>query len=82
MPEYSMLCTYSGQRRLLVDPKCRELIKDFERVSWKTDSHGNSQKDLDKSELLRTHISDAVDWVVKEHPLRGISGFMGGPRIL
>jgi hypothetical protein len=79
----SMLCTYNEQRRLLVDPKCRELIKDFERVCWKSDLHGNVQKDLDKSELLRTHVSDAVGyWVAREHPLRGVGGFMGGPRIL
>jgi hypothetical protein len=74
---------FSWQHRLLVDPKCQGLIKDFERVCWKSDSHGNVQKDLDKSELLRTHVSDAVGyWVVREHPLRDAGGFMSGPRIL
>ncbi len=78
----SMLCTHSGQRRL-IDPKCQGLIKDFERVCWKSDSHGNLQKDLDKSEILRTHVSDAVGyWVMREHPLRDVGGFMSGPRIL
>jgi hypothetical protein len=68
---------------LLVDPKCQELIKDFERVCWKSDPHGNLQNNLDKTDLLRTHISDAVGyWVVREHPIRGVSGFMSGPRIL
>jgi hypothetical protein len=79
----SMLCTYNEQRRLLVDPRCQGLIKDFERVCWKSDLHGNMQKDLDKSDLLRTHVSDAVGyWVTREHPIRGVSGFIGGPRIL
>jgi hypothetical protein len=79
----SMVCPHSGQRRLLVDPKCQGLIKDFEPVSWKSGSQGNLQRDLDTSELLRTHVSDAVGyWVVREHPLRDAGGFMSGPRIL
>jgi hypothetical protein len=56
----AMVCSHSGQRRLLVDPKCRELIKDFERVCWKSDPHGNLQTDLDKSDPMRTHVSDAM----------------------
>ena len=79
----SRLFTHSRQRRLLIDPKCQRLIIDFERVCWKSDSQGNLQKDLDKSEILRTHLSDAVGyWVVREHPLRDTGGFMSGPRIL
>jgi phage terminase large subunit len=73
----AMVCSHSGQRRLLVDPKCRELIKDFERVCWKSDPHGNLQTDLDKSDPMRTHVSDAMGyWVVHKHPLRD----SGGPR--
>jgi hypothetical protein len=43
----------------------------------------NLQKDLDKSELLHTDVSDALGyWVAREHPLRDAGGFMSGPRIL
>ena len=75
----AMVCSHSGQRRLLIDPKCRELIKDFERVCWKSDPHGNLQADLDKSDPMRTHVSDAVGyWVVWEHPLRATAGPRSG----
>jgi len=75
----AMVCSHNGQRRLLIDPKCRELIKDFERVCWKSDPHGNLQADLDKSDPMRTHVSDAVGyWVVWEHPLRATVGPRSG----
>lgn len=53
-----------GDRRLLVDPKCKELIMDFEMVPWKQDSNGNSLSDLDKSDKHRTHVSDALGYLV------------------
>jgi hypothetical protein len=53
-----------GERRLFVDPKCKELIMDFEMVPWKRDSSGNSLSDLDKSDKHRTHVSDALGYLV------------------
>ena len=41
----------SGEIGLLVDPKCKELIKDFEQVAYKEDSN-QIDKDRDR---LRTH---------------------------
>lgn len=37
----AMLCNQQQERKLLVDPSCKQLIKDFERVSWAMDSNGN-----------------------------------------
>ena len=30
----------AGERRLVIHPQCKQLIQDFERVQWKTDSQG------------------------------------------
>jgi hypothetical protein len=73
----SMLKNHAGDRRLIVDPRCKELIADFERVGWKRDPHGNTLTQLDKSDPKRTHASDALGYLVeKEFGLRQV----GGPR--
>ena len=43
-----------------MDPQCKELIKDFEQVAYKTDS---SQIDKDR-DRLRTHLSDALGYLL------------------
>ncbi len=73
----AMLCNAYGERRLLVDPKCSELIADLEQVSWKTDSAGNSIAELDKSNLNRSHSSDALGYPVEKE--FGLKQY-GGPR--
>jgi hypothetical protein len=50
----------AGEVRLLVDPKCKELIKDFEQVSYKADSNA-IDKDKDRR---RTHLSDALGYLL------------------
>ena len=50
----------AGQVELLVDAKCKELIKDFEQVMYKADS-GQIDKDRDR---MRTHLSDALGYLV------------------
>lgn len=54
----------SGERRIFVDPKCKELTMDFEEVAWKRDAAGNPLDDLSKSDPRRTHISDALGYMV------------------
>lgn len=54
------LRTASGEKRLLVDPRCTELIKDLEQVTYKPDS---VQLDKDK-DPRRTHLSDALGYLV------------------
>ena len=54
------LCSASGELRMLVDAKCKELIKDFEQVSYKADSNA-----IDKEkDRRRTHLSDALGYLL------------------
>jgi hypothetical protein len=56
------LKTASGKIGLLVDPKCTELIRDFEQVSYKA---GSTQVDKDR-DRMRTHASDALGYLLWE----------------
>ena len=72
----AMLENQLGQHRLLIDPRCRELIRDFEQVLWKADAHGNRGCDLDKSDWRRTHASDALGYMIaREFPMRALTGY-------
>jgi len=76
------LLNHAGQSRLFVDPSCKHLIKDFEQVCWKTDPHGNSLAVINKSEPMRTHVSDAVGYLIAgEFPMRPMRGEMSGPML-
>jgi len=55
-----LLQAANGANRLFVDPKCKELIADFEQVNYKAES---SQIDKD-SDRLRTHLSDALGYLL------------------
>lgn len=75
----AMLCNALGQRRTLIDPSCKELIRDFKEVKWKRDSGGNTTGQIDKSDGKRTHVSDAYGYFVeKEFGLRSQAGGMKG----
>lgn len=65
----------SGERALVIDPRCRELIADLEQVAWKRDAAGNARDELDKSDRRRTHISDALGYLVW-----GAARMASGPR--
>ena len=56
------LCNQRQDRKLLVHPGCKQLIKDFERVTWASDGNGNLLTDIDKSDPTRTHVSDALGY--------------------
>jgi hypothetical protein len=60
----------SGDIGLLIDPKCKELIMDFQQVCYKGDT-GQIDKDRDR---MRTHASDALGYLVwyECRPLRPI----------
>jgi hypothetical protein len=49
-----------GVIELFIDPRCKELIRDFEEVSYKPDSN-IVEKDRDPK---RTHLSDALGYVI------------------
>jgi hypothetical protein len=70
----SRLQNAQGERRLLVDSRCKELVKDFEQVCYKT---GTSQIDKEK-DLRRSHLSDALGYYLwwKFRPL-AVAGEQG-----
>ncbi len=71
----SMLCNQAGERRLSIDETCRELIKDLEQVTWDAEA-------LNKSDGKRSHVSDALGYVIAhEFGMRGKGGF-GTKRLL
>jgi hypothetical protein len=77
------LRNHAGQHRLLVHEHCKHLIRDFEQVCWKTDPHGNSLVELDKSDPMRTHVSDAVGYyIAREFPMRPQMGEKSGPMVI
>ncbi|MGD0616596.1 MAG: terminase family protein [Bryobacteraceae bacterium] len=56
----AQLAAADGEARLFVHPKCRELIQDFEEVTFKKES-SVIDKDRDSK---RTHLSDALGYLV------------------
>lgn len=66
----NMLKPSSGSHRVLIDPKCKELIKDLRQVKWKRDTAGNVTGEIDKSDPARTHLSDALSYLIaREFPM-------------
>jgi hypothetical protein len=67
----------------MIDQNCKELIKDFEQVCWKADPHGNSLAELDKSDPMRTHVSDALGYLIaREFPMHAQMGERSGPMVI
>ena len=56
----SKLRNANGEATLIVHPKCKELIADFEQVCYREDS---MQIDKDK-DRMRTHLSDALGYLI------------------
>jgi hypothetical protein len=52
----------SGTISLAIDPSCKELVRDFEEVSFK---EASSQIDKDR-DRMRTHLSDALGYLLLE----------------
>jgi len=64
----AMLTNYAGEHRIYLHTACKELAKDFEQLAWKMDPNGNSISDLDKSDPMRSHLSDALGYYVEGVP--------------
>jgi hypothetical protein len=62
-----------GETRLFIDPKCIELIADFEQVSYREDST-EIDKDKDRN---RTHLSDALGYLIWQEDRKGTAGERG-----
>jgi hypothetical protein len=56
----SKLWSANEEAQVFVDPRCKELIRDFEEVSYKAESNV-IDKDRD---LSRTHLSDALGYLI------------------
>jgi hypothetical protein len=69
------LLSAAGEHRLFIDPKCKQLMLDFERVCWRADDLGQPTTELDKSDRMRTHASDALGYFLAQaFPLYGKIG--------
>ena len=56
----AMLGNQAGERRIQIDPGCKQLIQDFERVHWKADPSGNALAAMDKTD--RSARMSAMPW--------------------
>ena len=62
---------------LRIDPRCKQLILDLERVHWKVDLNGNTLAQIDGSDPMRTHVSDALGYMIaQEFGMHGKAGEM------
>lgn len=62
----SRLLSAAGERRLFIHPQCKHLITDLERVCWRLDDLGQPTSELDKSDRMRTHLSDALGYYLAQ----------------
>jgi hypothetical protein len=62
-----------GETKLFVDPKCRELIQDFEQVAYQ---EGSTAVDKDR-DRKRTHLSDALGYLIWQEDRKGTFGERG-----
>ena len=66
----------AGERRVFIDPKCIELRKDLLSMRWHRDVKGNPTNDLDDSNRLRGHISDALGYLTwSEMKMQSVGGW-------
>jgi hypothetical protein len=63
----------NGEAQLFIDPKCSELIDDFEQVSYREDS-AEIDKEKDRK---RTHLSDALGYLIWQEDRNGTVGERG-----
>jgi hypothetical protein len=64
----ALLCNALGDRRMFVDPSCEALMRDWQRVGWKS----NGIELDDGGDVSLTHSSDAVDYFSDyEYPITG-----------
>lgn len=59
-----MLKTPDGVRNLFIAARCGELRTDLKEVGWKKDASGNPLSSLDGGDPKRTHVSDALGYLV------------------
>jgi hypothetical protein len=55
-----------GDCRLFIDPRCQELLRDLEQVTWQLNQHGAVTTEIAKSDRARTHSSDALGYYISQ----------------
>jgi hypothetical protein len=76
------LRNHAGQYQLFINSGCKNLIKDLELVCWKADPHGNLLAELDKSDKMRTHVSDALGYLIaRKFPMSEQRGERSGRQV-
>jgi hypothetical protein len=66
-----MLSPAIGEPRLLMDPKCKDLIRDMESLRWEA---GTRKLDKDSNPKL-SHLADALRYVIaQEFPVMNSRG--------
>jgi hypothetical protein len=77
------LRNHAGETRVLIDGKCRELIRDLEEVAWAVDATGAATSELNKTDKGRTHASDALGYFVAQvFGMKGSVGERGDGRVV
>lgn len=56
-------CDHRDLRSLWVDPRCEELIRDFEQVMWNDEGKALREWRLG-AEILRTHLTDGLGYMI------------------
>jgi hypothetical protein len=75
----SRLRNQLGEARVFIDPRCRELIKDLEQVTWAVDAKGTTTSEIDKTDGMRTHTSDALGYFIAQvFPMKAKVGEQSG----
>ena len=78
----SRLLNADGDIRLFIDPRCHELIRDLEKVTWKLDPNGQIGAEINKSDPNRTHASDALGYYIAQaFPLKPLIGHQSTGRL-
>jgi hypothetical protein len=71
----SRLKSADGEVHMLIDPRCKELIRDLDRVVWEMEPNGQTGSKINKSDPDRTHMSDALGYYIAQaFPLRPPAG--------
>jgi hypothetical protein len=74
----AMLKNSAGEIRTKIDPRCKELIADFEQCVWATDSNDRPIGEISKRDKRRSHMGDAIGYMYARD--FGLVGHDTGPR--
>jgi len=79
----SRLQSAIGEPHVFINPQCRELILDLEKVGWQLDASGRPTSEIDKTDKHRSHTSDALGYYISQaFPLRPLAGPNSSGRII